>query len=67
MPEQPNCLVCERTEEQTPLIVLRYQGGYLYICAQHLPVLIHKPEELATYLPAAASFASYNIDEPANE
>ena len=47
----PTCLVCERSEEEVPLLVLRYQGGDIYICPFHLPILIHKPEQLADKLP----------------
>ena len=47
----PKCLVCERTSDQTPLLILRYRDSDLWICAQHLPILIHKPNELADKLP----------------
>jgi len=47
----PKCLVCERTSDQTPLLILRYQDSDFWICAQHLPILIHKPHELADRLP----------------
>jgi hypothetical protein len=30
---------------------MRYQDSDLWICAQHLPILIHKPQELADKLP----------------
>jgi hypothetical protein len=47
----PTCLVCNRTDADLPLLTLRYQGGELYICPFDLPVLIHKPEQLADKLP----------------
>jgi len=47
----PKCLVCERTADQTPLLILRYRDSDLWICAQDLPILIHKPHELAGKLP----------------
>jgi hypothetical protein len=45
------CLVCNRNTDQTPLLALRYQESDLWICPQHLPILIHKPHELADRLP----------------
>jgi hypothetical protein len=49
----PGCLVCGRLSEELPLIAFRYQGSDLWICSQHLPVLIHDPQSLAGILPGA--------------
>ena len=52
MTEQtPHCLYCNAGEEQIPLIALRYQAKEYWICPQHLPILIHKPQQLAGILP----------------
>ncbi|MFA6455374.1 MAG: hypothetical protein WCW40_01030 [Bacteroidota bacterium] len=40
------CFVCNQTQEQIPLIFLVYQNKELWICPQHLPVLIHHPQQL---------------------
>lgn len=45
------CLNCERSEEKTPLLVLTFKSEAKYICAQCLPVLIHKTHLLAEKLP----------------
>lgn len=50
------CIVCERSSAEIPLIPLHYQNAMIWICPQHLPVLIHNPEQLADKLPGAASF-----------
>ena len=47
------CLYCERNSDQVPLIALRFGGQALWICPQHLPILIHNPEQLADKLPGA--------------
>ena len=47
------CLACQRTPEATPLIALEYQGSRLWICPQHLPILIHDPAKLVGVLPGA--------------
>ena len=47
------CLACGRGPEQTPLIPLEYRGAALWICPQHLPVLIHEPSQLVGRLPGA--------------
>ena len=51
--EEKKCLVCQATENQIPLIQLHYQGRNLYICPQHMPVLIHNPDKLVGTLPGA--------------
>ncbi len=51
------CIYCERSEEEVPLIQMRYRGGEVYICPQHLPILIHQPERLAGKLPGAENLA----------
>jgi hypothetical protein len=45
------CVYCERTSAEVPLIPFEYQGKPYFICPQHLPVLIHKPAQLADKLP----------------
>ena len=57
-----HCLVCERTEQQVPLIQLQYQDNAYWICPQHLPVLIHSPEQLAGKLPGAENLAPHEHD-----
>lgn len=42
-----HCLNCDRTDEQIPLVNLRYAGQSTWICSQCLPMLIHHPERLA--------------------
>jgi hypothetical protein len=48
------CLYCERDSNQVPLIALVFQGQDLWICPQHLPILIHSPAKLANKLPELA-------------
>ena len=47
------CLACQRGPDQTPLIALEYRATSLWICPQHLPVLIHDPARLIGVLPGA--------------
>ena len=47
------CLACHRDTSVTPLIPLEYRGTRLWICPQHLPVLIHDPARLVGMLPGA--------------
>ena len=47
------CLFCQRDSSVTPLVTLEYQGAPLWICAQHLPILIHDPQSLVGRLPGA--------------
>ena len=47
-------LYCERGSNQIPLVALVYQGEELWICPQHLPILIHSPAKLADKFPGLA-------------
>ena len=47
------CLACERGSDVTPLIRLEYREQALWICPQHLPVLIHDPGQLVGRLAGA--------------
>jgi hypothetical protein len=45
------CLNCGTSDQDRPLVVLKFQDKELYICPQCLPKLIHKPYELADKIP----------------
>jgi hypothetical protein len=55
---QEKCLHCGRDAGQVPLLALRFGDQDLWICPQHLPILIHKPEKLADKLPGAIFIVS---------
>jgi len=50
------CLVCKKSSAEIPLISFEYMGKGLWICPQHLPVLIHDPAKLSGLLPGAEDF-----------
>ncbi|MBG7609951.1 MAG: hypothetical protein IZT55_03705 [Anaerolineae bacterium] len=54
---QPQCVHCQRSSDQVPLIALRYQDEDTWICPQHLPILIHKPHQLVGKLPGAENLS----------
>ncbi len=51
------CLNCQRPESVVPLVSLRYQSAPGWICSQCLPILIHKPQQLAGRLTNAEAIA----------
>ncbi len=53
MESQPACLFCKKTSAEMPLINLTFQKQNLWICSEHLPLLIHHPEQLTEQLAAA--------------
>lgn len=57
MESSKSCLACDRSSEAVPLIALDYRGETLWICAQHLPILIHDPSRLTGRLPGAESLS----------
>ena len=52
------CLNCNASEQEKPLLTIKFQGNEIYICPQCLPVLIHKPANLAGKLPGAENFGT---------
>ncbi len=53
MSKDKACLVCKKPSNETPVTKFYYQESEFYICPQHLPVLIHNPQELAGLLKGA--------------
>jgi hypothetical protein len=47
----PACLYCQRNDDRAPLLQVVFKGRQYWICPQHLPILIHKPDQLADQLP----------------
>lgn len=51
MPEENklgvHCLNCQRTDQEAPVVALRYKGRQTWICNQCLPTLIHHADRLA--------------------
>jgi len=45
------CLNCGNSEQQIPLVAIRFNGIDNWICSQCLPTLIHKPQQLTSKLP----------------
>jgi hypothetical protein len=50
---KPVCLYCNISSDEAPLVTLKYQGKEYYVCATHLPILIHEPAKFAGKLPGA--------------
>ena len=53
MSSNKKCIVCKKSSNETPVTKFEYQESEFYICPQHLPVLIHNPEELIGLLDGA--------------
>lgn len=51
------CLACGRDDQVTPLVRLDYRGRNVWICPQHLPLLIHDPARLVGMLPGAETLS----------
>jgi hypothetical protein len=55
MSDTHQCVACNRTKEEVPLLVLVHKDEQFHICPEHLPILIHQPHKLADVLPGVAS------------
>jgi hypothetical protein len=42
---------------------MRYMGKDYSICPQHLPILIHKPQQLEDRLPGAANLSAHSHED----
>ena len=42
---------CDQSDQTIPLLLFKYQGKQYWNYPQHLPVLIHKPDQFADKLP----------------
>lgn len=57
------CLVCEKDSDLVPLIKFAFKGEKYAICSEHLPILIHKPHELADILPQAKDLSGGELGD----
>lgn len=54
----PSCIYCGRDQSQTPLVDFFYKDRQEYICTEHFPMLIHRPQELDGVLPGAEQLSA---------
>jgi hypothetical protein len=47
------CLRCEQSEQEVPILKVFFRGNETAICSSCLPILIHRPHELAGKLEGA--------------
>jgi hypothetical protein len=47
------CIACDKTADKSPLIPFEFKDSTYWICPQHMPILIHKPDQLVGKLPGA--------------
>ena len=48
-----DCLRCGKSEQDAPILKVFFRGSETAICSSCLPVLIHRPEQLAGKLEGA--------------
>ncbi len=53
MSKERSCLVCQKSENEIPVTQFYYKKQPFHVCVQHIPVLIHNPQELVGLLPDA--------------
>lgn len=50
------CLVCKKESTEIPVTKFYYKNDEFYICPQHMPVIIHNPQQLVGLLDGADTF-----------
>ena len=48
--DKKECLVCKRDDQTIPLIQITYRDTVLWICPEHMPILIHNTDKLMAML-----------------
>ncbi|HVP21359.1 MAG TPA: hypothetical protein VMS73_05805 [Anaerolineaceae bacterium] len=61
-PELHECVVCERTNQEIPLLSIEYQDKVYWICPQDFPILIHEPAKLIGKLPGVEKLQGHSHD-----
>ena len=56
MSETKACLVCKKTSAEIPVTKFYYKNDEFHICPQHMPVIIHNPQQLVGLLDGADTF-----------
>ncbi len=56
------CIHCDRDDTQVPLLDFSYKDKRFSICSEHLPVLLHRPQELTGKLPGAETLQAVDHD-----
>ena len=53
MSAEKTCIVCKKSSMETPVTKFYHKDSEFYICPQHIPILIHNPQELVGLLEGA--------------
>ena len=53
MSSNKSCIVCKKSSMETPVTKFYHKDSEFYICPQHIPILIHNPQELVGLLEGA--------------
>jgi len=56
MSQTKECLVCKKASTEIPVTKFYYQDSEFYICPQHMPTIIHNPQELIGLIDGADEF-----------
>jgi len=56
MSQTKECLVCKKASTEIPVTKFYYQDSEFYICPQHMPTIIHNPQELIGFIDGADEF-----------
>ena len=56
MSQTKECLVCKKASTEIPVTKFYYQDSEFFICPQHMPTIIHNPQELIGLIDGADEF-----------
>jgi hypothetical protein len=58
--EHKECFNCGKTDEQIPVLEMRYKQNQLWVCPQCIPNLIHNPDVVQAKLKESEANANAN-------
>lgn len=48
--EEKKCFNCQSSEQEVPVVSLKYKGKDLWVCPRCIPSMIHEPQLVQTKL-----------------
>ena len=55
------CVNCDRSEEEMPLINIQYKGEKIFVCSGCMPVLLHSPAKMVGKIQDADKIQATNL------
>ena len=48
---EKKCIVCGSDTNEMPLLKFEFKQQEIYVCSEHIPIIIHQPQKLQGLIP----------------